>query len=335
MRAARRVALTGDPDGVHPRRPPSADRGPERTVPQGGHQGRRLVRHHVPLALGSAVLLALFMTLPIFNPAGHTVDLSSGAFPQQRGELGTIGDGRDDGRPTDHREDESRSADHGVDQRGATDHGAEGAPTDHVGGGSPPTDSEQRMKTGSRSFAQRFTVATGYVATGLLVSTLLIGPANLLLRRRNPVSSYLRRDVGAWTAIASVVHVVWGLQVHGPLSDFLRYFVGPGGSPLTNSFGFGNWTGLAATIIVVGLLALSSDFALRRLRARRWKRLQRLNYALFALVVAHAFFYGALLRMTSPFTLLLGGSVVAVFAGQLVGIWLWRRRHSRPPASVA
>jgi sulfoxide reductase heme-binding subunit YedZ len=48
----------------------------------------------------------------------------------------------------------------------------------------------------SRSFVQRFTVATGYLATGLLALTLLIGPANLLLRRRNPVSSYLRRDVG-------------------------------------------------------------------------------------------------------------------------------------------
>ena len=39
-------------------------------------------------------------------------------------------------------------------------------------------------------------VATGYVATGLLALTLLVGPANLLLRRRNPISSYLRRDAG-------------------------------------------------------------------------------------------------------------------------------------------
>lgn len=46
-------------------------------------------------------------------------------------------------------------------------------------------------------------MATGYVALGLLAFTLLIGPANLLLRRRNPVSNYLRRDAGAWTAISS------------------------------------------------------------------------------------------------------------------------------------
>jgi sulfoxide reductase heme-binding subunit YedZ len=176
---------------------------------------------------------------------------------------------------------------------------------------------------------QQLTVATGYVATGLLALTLLIGPANLLLRKRNPVSSYLRRDMGTWTAIFSVVHVIFGLQVHGTgqLSGFLTYFVAPDGRPLLNSFGLGNWTGLAATVIVVGLLALSSDFALRKLKARTWKWLQRLNYALFALVIAHAFFYGALLRVTSPFTLLLGLTVMAVFAGQALGVWLWRRRR--------
>jgi hypothetical protein len=33
------------------------------------------------------------------------------------------------------------------------------------------------------------TFITGYIATGLLALTLLLGPANLVLRRRNPVSS--------------------------------------------------------------------------------------------------------------------------------------------------
>jgi sulfoxide reductase heme-binding subunit YedZ len=186
----------------------------------------------------------------------------------------------------------------------------------------------------SSYFTQRLTVATGYVATGLLTLTLLIGPANLLFRKRNPVSSYLRRDVGMWTAAFSVVHVIYGSLLHsgGQLAAFLNYFVMSDGSPRLNSFGLGNWTGLAGTVIVVGLLALSSDLALRKLKAPRWKLLQRLNYALFALVVVHAFFYGALLRMTSPFTLLLVLSVIAVLVGQVVGIWMWRRRYSRSRA---
>jgi methionine sulfoxide reductase heme-binding subunit len=181
---------------------------------------------------------------------------------------------------------------------------------------------------------RQLTVATGYLALGLLAITLLIGPANLLLRKRNPVSSYLRRDMGMWTVIASVAHVIFGLQVHGTgrIGGFLDYFVADG-SPLTNSFGWANWTGLAALVIALGLLALSNDAALRKLKARRWKRLQRLNYALFALVLAHAFFYGALLRRDSPYTLLLLLSVGAVVVGQVVGVRLWRRRHARTSAS--
>jgi DMSO/TMAO reductase YedYZ heme-binding membrane subunit len=114
----------------------------------------------------------------------------------------------------------------------------------------------------------------------------------------------------------------------------MNFFVAHG-SPLRNSFGLGNWTGLAALVIVVVLLALSSDAALRRLKARNWKRLQRLNYALFALVIVHAFFYGALLRETSPYTILLGVGVIAVVVGQGMGIWLFRRRYSRRSAEPA
>jgi sulfoxide reductase heme-binding subunit YedZ len=213
-------------------------------------------------------------------------------------------------------------------QRGRGHESPRQAPRDH---GSPRTPSPEQ--TQDRSFGRRLSVATGYVALGLLALTLLIGPANLLRRRRNPVSSYLRRDVGTWTALFSVVHVIYGLQLHGSgrLSDFLDFFVADG-RPLTNSFGLGNWTGLAALVIVAGLLALSSDATLRQLKAKRWKRLQRLNYALFALVIAHAFFYGAVLRTDSPYSLLLFVCVTAVFVGQAVGVGLYRRRHPRAAA---
>jgi methionine sulfoxide reductase heme-binding subunit len=258
---------------------------------------RRLLLHHLPLALATGVVLVVFIGLSPFTSGGSPeLDASrSGAFPTTRNTSST---------PT------------------RIDHGT--APT----AGRTP-----RFQLPSRVSTSRLTVATGYLALGLLALTLLIGPANLLLRRRNPVSSSLRRDAGTWTAIASVVHVVLGLQLHGRGSfSFVDFFVADG-RPLTNSFGLGNWTGLAALVIVVGLLALSTDGSLRELKARRWKNLQRLNYALFALVVLHAFFYGALLRTTSPFTLLLFFVVVAVFVGQAAGIWLWRRRHPRAVSS--
>ena len=280
----------------------------------GGDLRARFLRHHGPLAVASAVVFVVFMSLPV----GPHVDIFSGAVPQGRSEGGPMDHGGDQtmdhggGRTMDHG---GRTMDHEGGQPGSMGRG--GGSMDHSGGAGR-----------HGAFLRQFTVATGYLALGLIGLTLLIGPANLLLGRRTPVSNYLSRDVGTWAAIGSAVHTIFALQVHGSgrIRDFLAFFVAPDGSPLLNSFGLGNWTGLAALVIVVGLLAISSDVALRMLKAPAWKRLQRLNYGLFALVILHAYFYGALLRMTSPFTLLLGLSVVAVFAGQTAGIWAWRRR---------
>lgn len=184
--------------------------------------------------------------------------------------------------------------------------------------------------SGHRTAEAAFTLASGYVATLLLALTLLIGPLNLLLRKRTPVSTALARDTGIWAGIVSIAHIIVGLKAHGNAGDlfnFTNYFLTAGGAPKTNSFGLGNWTGLAALLILAGLLALSNDRSLRELKAKRWKSLQRLNYALFLLVLAHAFFYGALLRTSSPFTLTLTACVVAVLAAQATGIVLWRRRQ--------
>jgi sulfoxide reductase heme-binding subunit YedZ len=171
---------------------------------------------------------------------------------------------------------------------------------------------------------------TGDVALVLLGLTLLVGPANLLLGRQNPVNSYLRRDIGIWTAIASVVHVIVGFQGHSDrVLGFVDYFVADG-RPRVNSFGVGNWTGLAATVTVLVLLAISTDRSLQQLKARGWKRLQRLNYALFGLVVLHAVCYGALRRTGTAFTLVLLATVNAVVIGQVAGITLWRQRLTRP-----
>jgi methionine sulfoxide reductase heme-binding subunit len=268
-----------------------------------GDWRRRLLFHHVPLALASAVALVMFISLSLFTTGGYAeLDIGAGgAFPQQR----TI---------------------RAMNMNMGMNHGERQTARRTLRFEFPSHISESQM-----------TKATGYVATGLIALTLLIGPANLLLRRRNPLSSYLRRDVGMWAAIFSAVHVIFALQLHGDgqILDFRKYFVAPDGRPWLNSFGLGNWTGLAALVIVTGLLALSTDGALRELKAKTWKDLQRLNYTLFALVIAHAFFYGALLRTTSPFTLLLIFIVIAVVVGQMVGIWLWRRRYSRTIAKLA
>jgi sulfoxide reductase heme-binding subunit YedZ len=286
---------------------------------------RRFLLHHLPLVLASAVVLVLFMGFTPFTNSARGGDIMSRTFPAPfgQGQTGQMNHGQGQMGPMNHGQDQ-------MGQTGQTNAGQDQASSGPTFGFS--------FEPGTRDLASQLTIATGYVATGLLALTLLIGPANLLLRRRNPVSSPLARDTGTWAAIFSVVHVIFGFQVHGnaaKVGNFVNYFFFADGVPKTNSFGLGNWTGLAALVIVAGLLALSNDRSLRELKARRWKNLQRVNYALFALVVLHAFFYGALLRTTSPFTLVLIFTVIAVFAGQTVGIFLYRRRYARTGAAHA
>lgn len=288
-----------------------------------GEWRRRLLLHYGPLALVSVAVLVLFMTLPTFDVSKYLPgDLFSGTLPRDY-------EGAD--AQAEHAAGESPQQQGGGAHQPPQQQGGGHQPPQEQDGDSTVTESGDQASR-SRDFlgldTRRFTVATGYVATGLLALTLVIGPANLLLRRRRPISNYLARDVGTWAAAFSVVHVLYGLEVHSSITDPLPMFL-QDGDPLTNSFGLANWTGLAATVVVVGLLALSNNFALRKLKARTWKNLQRLNYALFALVIAHAFFYGALLRLDSPFTLVLAISVVAVLLGQGAGVWLWRRRYAR------
>ncbi len=297
--------------------------------PLGGSNGdwrHRLLRFHLPLALVSALVVFLWMSFPLFQAAGHQ------GSPQAGTSAGGHQGPPQAGTPATGHQSPPQAGTPVASHQGPPQADDATPSMNHSGNQTRNLDEAQ-----NRLFMARFTTATGYVALGLLGLTLLIGPANLLLRRRTPISNYLTRDVGTWAAIVSVIHVIAGFFVHGPPAPLgeriLSYFFAPDGSPLTNTFGLGNWTGLAATVIVVGLLAISSNFALRKLKAGPWKWLQRLSYALFALVILHAIYYGALLRVTSISTLLLGLTVIAVFIGQAVGVWLWRRKHARVIAS--
>ena len=74
-----------------------------------------------------------------------------------------------------------------------------------------------------------------------------------------------------------------------------KYFIYPDDDhriPLRyDLFGFANWTGLVAGLVLVLLLAISNDASLRALGTRRWKAWQRWTYWAAALTVAHALAY--------------------------------------------
>jgi methionine sulfoxide reductase heme-binding subunit len=149
----------------------------------------------------------------------------------------------------------------------------------------------------SRSVLERLSTATAYASVVLLALALSVGPLNVVRGKPNPLSSYLRRDVGIVAGTLAIIHVVLGLQVHMG-GDFIRYFFnrdhGRVGGVRLDAFGITNHLGLVATLVFLVLLAISSNAAMRKLGPHRWKSIQRWTYAAALLVSVHGFIYQAL-----------------------------------------
>ncbi|MDP4680421.1 MAG: hypothetical protein NWS46_08655, partial [Cyclobacteriaceae bacterium] len=50
------------------------------------------------------------------------------------------------------------------------------------------------------------TYTSGYLSIILLAVSLLLGPINLILKLKNPISTYIRRDLGIVGGILGVIH---------------------------------------------------------------------------------------------------------------------------------
>lgn len=177
-----------------------------------------------------------------------------------------------------------------------------------------------------RQLLYRLSMATGYVSVVLIAWALSIGPWRVRRGRPAPASTDLRRDVGIWAGVFGLAHVVTGLQVHFA-GKFWKYFVYPDGDhviPLRHDlFGFANWTGLVAGLLLLLLLLISNDISLRTLGTGRWKSWQRWTYWMAALTVAHALAYQIPTRNHAPWIAAFLLVTVIVLAVQLDG----RRRY--------
>jgi methionine sulfoxide reductase heme-binding subunit len=177
-------------------------------------------------------------------------------------------------------------------------------------------------------------MATAYTGALLLGVTLVLGVLKVLRGETSPVSTDWRRDVGIWAALFGLAHVVIGLQVHAP-GRMRTYFVYPAEEshsfPLRfDAFGWANHLGLVAGLLLVLLLVLSNDWSLTRLGARRWKGLQRWNYTVFGLVLAHGVLYQVLEKRIACWVITFAVLSVVVIALQVVG---FRRRRDQKRAS--
>ena len=180
-----------------------------------------------------------------------------------------------------------------------------------------------------RDFVSQVSIGTAYRALFLAAAALLLGPLNVLWRKLNPVSFDLRRDVGIWAGLLTLLHTVVGLNVHLRGKMWL-YFVDTRYHVRRDAFGFGNYTGIVAAFVFLLLLALSNDVSLRKLGTERWKSLQRWAYIAVVLTAAHAIAYQHVEKRIAAFRLVLYALVGILFIFQVLGV-LKKRTNIRGP----
>lgn len=141
----------------------------------------------------------------------------------------------------------------------------------------------------------RLSFSTAWPALVLLTVTLLIGPWRILRGKAPVQSTDLRRDIGIWAGIVGVAHAVIGNCVHLRGRPWLYYVYEKTQEHLIpirhDIFGFSNFTGLFAALLLLALLATSNDASLRKLGNPSWKSLQRWNYVACGLTALHTFGY--------------------------------------------
>jgi sulfoxide reductase heme-binding subunit YedZ len=149
------------------------------------------------------------------------------------------------------------------------------------------------FKRGNRDAVTFITQATGYISLIVLTISLILGPVNLILRHKNPVSTYLRRDISIIGGAIAVIHSITGLFVHLRGKPWLYFFTKTdnGYSIRLDNFRLANYTGLISVLIIILLIIISNDYFLKKLNPVRWKNIQRLSYLMFILTLIHCYFY--------------------------------------------
>ena len=181
----------------------------------------------------------------------------------------------------------------------------------------------------------RASFATAYPALALLCATLLIGPWAIVRKRKNPLSSDLRRDIGIWAGILGILHSAVGQCVHLRGRPWLYYVYAAKEHhdfPLRHDlFGLANYTGAVSALLLIMLLATSNDYSLRALGTPQWKQLQRWNYAVFALAAVHSFAYQGVEKQHLSFVVTVAVCTAITLALQVAGFAKRRSQTNLAP----
>lgn len=186
------------------------------------------------------------------------------------------------------------------------------------------------LNRGRRDTIAFISHSTGLISLVLLSISLIIGPLNLLLKRKNPLSTYMRRDISITGGVLAIIHSVFGLFVHLRGKPWL-YFVkktGEGYSLRFDNFGIANDTGLISALIIIVLLITSNDYYFKKLKQGRWKNIQRFSYIMFLLTLVHCYFYNIGKSNKDSLYFFYIPLVAILLVSQFTGMWLHSSRRT-------
>jgi len=189
------------------------------------------------------------------------------------------------------------------------------------------------FKRANRDTITFITQATGYISIIILSISLIIGSVNLLLNHKNPISTYLRRDISIIGGALAVIHSITGLFVHLRGKTWL-YFLNNtdhGYSIRLDNFGLANYTGLISALIIILLIIISNDYLLKKLNPTKWKNIQRLSYLMFILILIHCYYYRIGKENLNLIFWFYIPLFIVVLTFQIIGVWLKLTENKNKP----
>jgi sulfoxide reductase heme-binding subunit YedZ len=173
--------------------------------------------------------------------------------------------------------------------------------------------------------ADRLSIVSAYLCLVLLGAALLIGPYHAFRQGRPLMNTSIRRDIGIWGALSGLLH----FYLANLLSMNYEYLgiyveaapVPPSPEIRSELYSWGTISGYVIAVLFVVLLALSNDWAMRKIGLKWWKRIQRVSYVGFLLTCVHAFLFQVLESREALWVVVVILITLAVFFGQVRGIY--------------
>jgi sulfoxide reductase heme-binding subunit YedZ len=173
--------------------------------------------------------------------------------------------------------------------------------------------------------ADRLSIVSAYLCLVLLGAALLIGPYHAFRQGRPLANTCIRRDIGIWGALSGLIH----FYLANLLSMNYEYLgiyveaapVPPSPEIRSELYSWGTISGYVIAVLFIVLLALSNDWAMRKIGLKWWKRIQRVSYVGFLLTCVHAFLFQILESREALWVVVVIIITLAVFFWQVRGIF--------------